>query len=82
MWKGSLPNRKSTSQNKVNKKNHTAYSDIYPKAFPNSDSPESLPNIEKYLLNLLVKSKLNPMVWFRVMFNSIKLDCRIFYAKI
>ena len=41
--KGSLPNRKSTSQQGVNNKIHTACSDLYCKSFLSSDSPESLP---------------------------------------
>jgi hypothetical protein len=40
------------------------------------------PNIDKYLWNCLEKFKLNPMVGFGVMFNSVKIDGRKFYAKI
>jgi hypothetical protein len=42
-----LPNRKSTGQKKINNKIHTAHSDLYRKSFPNSDSPENLPQHKK-----------------------------------
>jgi len=48
--KGSLPNRKSTSQKGVNNKIHTSYFDLYHKYFPSSDSPESLPQHRKISL--------------------------------
>jgi hypothetical protein len=41
--KGSLPNRKSTSQKEVNNKIHIACSDLYHKSFLNVDSPENIP---------------------------------------
>jgi hypothetical protein len=40
------------------------------------------PNIENYILNLLEKFQLYPIVWFGVMFNSVKLDSKKFYAEI
>jgi hypothetical protein len=47
LLKGFLPNRKSTGQKKINNKIHTAHSDLYRKSFPNSDSPENLPQHRK-----------------------------------
>jgi hypothetical protein len=40
--KGSLPNRKSTSEKKVNNKIHITCSDLYRKSFLKSDSAETL----------------------------------------
>ena len=40
------------------------------------------PNIDKYLLNLLVNFQLDPTVEFGVILNSVKLDGRNFYTKI
>ena len=81
--KGSLPNRKSTSQKEVNNKIRIACSDLYHKSFPNVDSPEKIyPNIYKHLWNVLVKFQLDPTVRFEVMLNSVNLNGRNVYAKI
>jgi hypothetical protein len=78
--KGSLPNKKFTSQKEVNKKK--SYNLFWPTSSQNPIHLKFYPNIEKYIWNLQVKFQLDPKVWFRVMINNIKLDGRKFYAKI
>jgi hypothetical protein len=62
---GSLPNRKSTGQKKVNNKICIACSDLYRKSFPNSDSPENLPQHRQIPLqsSSKVSAPANSCIW-------------------
>jgi hypothetical protein len=63
--KGSLSNKKFTSQKGINNKIHTSCPDLYSKYFLSSDSPESLPQHKKISLESFgkVSARSNNWIW-------------------